>query len=258
MVDDKLEQLRISFYESILLLQDEKNIMDALPTPEFQSFFPLMEGLISKLVAECKEFQSLGDDPDILEEVELLKKKIDICKNRVELVKKQVKEDSLESQAATAKRHLIFAKTSFGSTFLQKDLKDIPNEYYDKVLEALNTLEFGDFSSNTEKVRQLTNNKKLFGLYEIKEFKVRLVYRVLDGDMVYVMQTRMKKDNNSSLDQKDLIYRNRNTNDEFQVLKEKIQDSHEKDLLIMEHESIRNEIFSELKSGKRDGKGDKK
>lgn len=76
--------------------------------------------------------------------------------------------------------------------------------------------------------------------------------------MVYVMQTRMKKDDNSSLDQKDLIYRSRNTNDEFQALKEKIQDSHERELLIMEHEGIRDEILSELKTGKRDGKGDKK
>lgn len=76
--------------------------------------------------------------------------------------------------------------------------------------------------------------------------------------MVYVMQTRMKKDDNSSLDQKDLIYRSRNTNDEFQALKEKIQDSHERELLIMEHEGIRDEILSELKAGKRDGKGDKR
>lgn len=48
-------------------------------------------------------------------------------------------------------------------------------------------MEYGDFFSNLEKVRQLTNNKKLFGLYEIKEFNVRLIYRVLSGDMVYVM-----------------------------------------------------------------------
>ncbi len=258
MTDDNLENLRNSFYESILLLQDEQDIMESLPAPEFQSFFPLMEGLISKLVEECMEFQSLGDEPDILEEVELLKKKIDICKNRVESVKRQVLEDSIKNQASCSKRHLIFAKTTFGSTFLQRDLKDIPNEYYDKVLAALETLEFGDFSSNTEKVRQLTNNKKLFGLYEIKEFKIRLIYRVLDGDMVYVLQTRMKKDDNSSLDQRDLINRSRNTSDEFKVLKESVQDPYKRDLLIMEHDSIRNDIVSELEAGKRDGKGDRK
>lgn len=91
MTDEILENLRNSFYESILLLQDEQDIIESLPAPDFQSFFPLMEGLISKLVAECKEFQSLGDDPYVLEEVELLKKKIDICKNRVESAKNRLK-----------------------------------------------------------------------------------------------------------------------------------------------------------------------
>ena len=258
MTDDTLEQYRNSFYESILLLQDEQDILESLPSPEYQSFFSLMEGLISKLVEECREFQSLGDDSDILDEVESLKKKINICRSRLEIVKKQIAIDNIESQATCSKRHLIFAQTTFGSTFLQKDLKDIPKEYYDKVLATLETLESGDFNSNTEKVRQLTNNKKLFGLYEIKEFKIRLVYRVLDGDMVYVMQTRMKKDDNSSLDQKDLINRNRNTNDEFKMLQERVQNPHERDLLIMEHENIRNEIFDELEAGKRDGKGGKK
>lgn len=76
MVDEELEKLRDSYYSSIVLLQDEKDILEALPSPEFQNFFPLMEGVISKLVAECREFESLGNDADILEEVGSLKKKL--------------------------------------------------------------------------------------------------------------------------------------------------------------------------------------
>lgn len=90
MTDDTLEQYRNSFYESILLLQDEQDILESLPSPEYQSFFPLMEGLISKLVEECREFQSLGDDSDILDEVESLKKKINICRSRLEIVKNKL------------------------------------------------------------------------------------------------------------------------------------------------------------------------
>lgn len=258
MTDDVLEKLRAQYYNAIVDLQDEQHILDSLPTGEFQSFFPLMEGLISKFVEDYQELQSLADDPDVLELLEGLKMKIDICKERVESVKRQVEEDSIESQATCSMRHLIFAKTAFGSTFLQRDLKNIPHEYYDKVLSMLDTLEYGDFSSNPEKVRQLTNNKKLFGLYEIKEFNVRLIYRVLSGDMVYVMQARMKKDDNSSQDRKNLINRSRYTNDEYMELKEKVLNPHEKDLLIMEHEAIKNEILSDLKNSKRDSKGDGK
>lgn len=255
MVDEELEKLRDSYYSSIVLLQDEKDILEALPSPEFQNFFPLMEGVISKLVAECREFESLGNDADVLEEVDSLKTKIELCKKRVESVTKQLKDESIESQAAQSKRHLIFAKTTFGSTFLQRDLKDIPREYYDKVQATLETLEYGDLGSNTEKVRQLSNNKKLFGLYEIKEFKIRLIYRVLSGDMVYVMQTRMKKDNNSMIDQKELISRNKNTNDEFNELKTRVQNPDDRELLIMEHEAIKGDILKELSTSKKESKG---
>lgn len=164
MKDEELEKLRNSYFEAIVLLQNEEDILDSLPSPEYQSFFPLMEGLISKQVSECKEFQQLGDEADILEEVANLKKKIAICHQRVEQVKNQVKEDSLESQNSHPKRHLIFAKTTFGNTYLERDLRDIPLEYYDKVLSTLDTLESGDIGSNVEKARQLVNNEKLFGL----------------------------------------------------------------------------------------------
>ena len=220
MTDDVLEKLRAQYYNAIVDLQDEQHILDSLPTGELQS---------------------LADDSDVLELLEGLKMKIDICKERVESVKRQVEEDSIESQATCSMRHLIFAKTAFGSTFLQRDLKNIPHEYYDKVLSMLDTLEYGDFSSNPE-----------------KEFNVRLIYRVLSGDMVYVMQARMKKDDNSSQDRKDLINRSRYTNDEYMELKEKVLNPHEKDLLIMEHEAIKNEILSDLKNSKRDSKGDGK
>lgn len=153
---------------------------------------------------------------------------------------------------------MIFAKTTFGNTYLERDLRDIPLEYYDKVLSTLDTLESSDIGSNVEKARQLVNNKKLFGLYEIKEFKVRLIYRVLSGDMIYVMQTRMKKDNNSSMDQNELISRSKNTNDEYMELKNRVQNPKDRELLIMEHEQIRQEIMQKLTNGKREGKGDLK
>ncbi len=258
MKDDELEKLRNSYFEAISLLQNEEDILNSLPNPEYQSFFPLMEGLIVKLISECKEFQQLGDEADVLEEVANLKKKIAICQQRVEQVKNQVKEDSLESQSSHPKRHLIFAKTTFGSTYLERDLRDIPKEYYDKVLSTLDTLESGNITGNVEKARQLVNNKKLFGLYEVKEFKVRLIYRVLNGDMVYVTQVRMKKDNNSSIDKNELISRSRSTNNEYMELKDRVQNPIDRELLIMEHDKIRQEIIQKLTNGKKEDKGDQK
>ena len=82
MIDETLEKMRDSYYESIILLQEEKDIKEALPKPEYQNFFALMDGLISKLINEYEEFKSLEDkDEEILEEIESLNRKINICKN---------------------------------------------------------------------------------------------------------------------------------------------------------------------------------
>ncbi len=257
-MDEQLKEHRDSYYDVIVLLQDKKDVLEALPTPEYQNFFPLMEGIISRLVEECMEYQTLGNDKEALEIIRELQEKIELCKSEVENVKKQLADDNLVNQATYSKRRLVFAKTTYGETFLERDLKDIPPEYYGKVLSALDFLEFGEMKSNKEKVRQLTNNKKMFGLYEIKEFKIRLIYRVLSNNIVYVMQARMKKDDNALIDQKEVINRSRTTSDEYRQLKKIVQDPTECDMLLQENEIICCKIRQKLEENKRSNKGEKK
>lgn len=258
MIDETLTKLRDSYYESIILLQDEKDIIEALPKPEYQNFFPLIEGLISKLMTEYEEFKSLDDkDEEIIEEIESLNRKINICKDLLIKVNTELASESLEEQSTYSKRHLIFAKTSFGTTFIEKDLKNIPFEYYDKILSALDTLENGDIGSNPEKAKLLVADKRLSGLFEIKEFKIRLIYRILKGNIVYVMQVRMKKDNNSLIDKQELISRNKNTKNEFIELKRNIENENYKLALINEHYDIYQDLKKVLEENNRNKKGGK-
>ena len=259
MINETLDKMRDSYYEAILLLQDENDILSALPTPEYQNFFPLMEGLISKLIHEYEEYQSLNDmDEEILDEIESLKKKIDICKSLLVRVSNEISSETLDKQATYPKRHLIFAKVSSGATYLEKDLKNIPFEYYDKVLATLDTLENGDIGSNSEKARQFVFDKRLSGIYEIKEFKIRLIYKVLKGNIVYVMRVRMKKDDNSLIDKQDLVNRIKSTIDEFTELKNNIENEDYRLSLIEEHFNIYQELKRILEENKRERKGEKR
>lgn len=52
---ETIEILRNQYYEAIQLLQDEKDIKNALPQSEFTSFFQIMYGLIEKLSLVEKE-----------------------------------------------------------------------------------------------------------------------------------------------------------------------------------------------------------
>ena len=62
---------------------------------------------------------------------------------------------------------------------IQRDLKNIPEEYYDRFIDSLNQLEFGELNTNIEKSKQLI---ALGDVYEIKRFGFRLVYRFLSSD----------------------------------------------------------------------------
>ena len=68
----------------------------------------------------------------------------------------------------------------------------------------------------------------------------------------------MKKDNNSSIDKNELISRSRSTNNEYMELKDRVQNPIDRELLIMEHDKIRQEIIQKLTNGKKEDKGDQK
>ena len=57
---DKIEELRKQYYESIRLLQNEQDIFNALPQPEYENFFPLIRGIIKMLEDELKENVIIG------------------------------------------------------------------------------------------------------------------------------------------------------------------------------------------------------
>lgn len=257
-IEKNLEKNRENFYRAISLLQDENDIYSALPSPEYQTFFPLMEGIISTLEEEYRDYQSLGDDSEVSEVLESIERKISICKSKVEEIKKQSFDDSVDNLARYPKRHLIYAKTAFNGTCLERDLKDIPSEYYGSILSTLDTLEHGEeIGGNIEKVKRLTQNKELFGLYEIKEFKIRLIYRIISENLVYVMQVRMKKDDNSVRDRRELAIRKKNTENEYMVLKKETLDPIKRETLIMEHDDINRGIRELLDSSKRRGNSGK-
>ncbi len=251
----ELDELRESYYKTIIMLQDLEDIDSILPQPQYQSFFPLMNGIITKLNEEKKELESLNStDPEVVAEIELITKKITHCTSRVQQVNDELHSESLEEQAKHPRRHLIFATTTYNNTYLQKDLGDIPAEYYDKILSIIDDLENGEITNNTQKFRQLSNNKKLENLFEAKAFKIRLVYRVLESNVLFIMSVRMKKDDNSLIDTRDLAARKNATAQEYDLLKKKFKDPTLKELIIEENEQKKQEIKNFLEQRKRSDK----
>ena len=106
---DRIENLRKQYYESIKLLQDEQDILNALPQPEYENFFQLISGIIKMLESELKENQQELEnelDPEMKEyiqdEIKLIQFKINVCSN---LLQKGLEDEKIEEEAlATLKK----------------------------------------------------------------------------------------------------------------------------------------------------------
>lgn len=256
-MDNQIDVLRDHYFQAIEFLQFESDIIDALPNPNFFSFFDIMTGLTEKLEQSAEEMEKmLNKESDselkeyIKEELESYRFKLKICK---ELSENAEELCTIEREAEeTGKKSFIFATTSSGNVYLEKDLKDIPEEYYPKVISCLKKIEENYKEENPEHAKSMnSNNKSLSGIHKMKEFKIRVIYRYLTPDIAYIMGVKMKKDSNSNQDIEFNSIRNSHTFNEFQQLKIEAKDEVKKMQLIEENERIKNRIISELEINKR-------
>lgn len=251
----KIEELRGQYYETIRLLQDEEDIRSALPRPEYESFFPLINGIIEMLNNELEKTLTMDiNDSEmkeaIAEEIRIIKLKLDLCNNLLHIAKedKKIEEDA----SKTPQKNIIFATTNSGNIRIENDLKNISEEYLGAIVELLTKLQNGTIDNNEQKARSFTSiNKKLAGIQELKDFKVRLFYKNLSSDTVYVLMARMKKSDNDRLDREEIKDRASQSNKQYESLKKLIRDPDKKEELVNEHNKILLNILSSIDHKKR-------
>lgn len=255
-VEEKISQLHDQYYEAIKQLQDKDDIINSLPNTDYNSFFDIIDVLIEKLEIDKKEtIQLIASETNYelreyyQQELDLLEFKLECCSNRLEEAKSLQMTENFATM--TNKKNIIFATTTSGNIYLEKDLKNIPEEYLDSILDAINQLKDGIVENNEEKGKKLRSNQKLSGLHEIKLFKVRIIYRNLSPDLVFLIGTKMKKSDNDKKDREEIIDRKDKTNSEFKELIEKIKDPKNKQMLIDQNRIILNNICNKINTNKR-------
>lgn len=248
-----IEELRNQYLQVIYMLQTKEDLEEALPSPNYYSFMPLIDSIIKKLEEDYLAIEEVCDLDNASDkfEMDLLKMKIEMCITRKNEALNMLKQEE-DFQTNLKKKKLIFAKTDSGNLYFDKDLKDISEEYYERVISTLEKIELSIPENNSEKAKQATSvNGKFTNLHYVKEYQIRTFYRVLSDDIAYVMMTRVKKDDNSKLDREEPIKRKKQTEKEFEKYKEMIKDEKMLNEIIEENEKIKNQILEQLSINKR-------
>ena len=257
-MNPSLEELRESYFIAISKLTNEEDIRNSLPLSSSDSFEELINMIISKLDDEISEWEHedllavTNDDKEtVKKELDILNLKKRICLEKIdEFNQNNALEEAYEK---TPKKHLIFATSNLGNILFLRDLKDISEEYYNKILELLSKLEYNIYDNNETKDRKLANNRNVTNIYEKKDFKVRICYRMLTPDTCYVMLVKMKKSNNDLKDRLEIENRKLNTESDYQRVKKLLQDPKSREELINSNEEIKKEIEKYIKENGRGG-----
>ena len=139
----------------------------------------------------------LGDNLDN-SDLHIMNKKLTLLKNTIEYYNnKSIEDNSLEIAPGDVK--LLLARSSLGNVMVEKQIEDIEklkDERYASLVSLVEKLANGDTNFNSEKQKGLTNNESIRGIYELKDYQVRLIYMRESGYTV-VIGAGIKKDDNS-------------------------------------------------------------
>lgn len=242
---NRLDLLRESYYNAIVDIRPIEEVRKILPKPEFQNFPKLMEGIICKIETDLGAANDLKDsdqDSYISNLIVYYNQVIEICRENINKYNEIY--DGIEVIDENKKINIIFGINANGNIPALKDMNKIDKNHYRVLLGVLEDLENGIGAFDVTKQKHLgTYNEKLKGVFEQKGYQVRVFFRKLPGNTIYIEMIRIKKDTKETLDYIEPIERTKKLKNDSKTLTQKIKNKEDVTDRFIEHERL----FKELK-----------
>lgn len=189
--DDKIYEIseyKTIYYEVMRNIQEQiKSIVDMAGNPDF--YFD--QDLKKDVLTEYNEWIGL-----YIETRNFFDNQISNIKDPIEI----------DENTTEIKTKMYFAKTSNGSSFMERDLKSIPEESYETIMSLMKAKRYGVTTTLTDK--QLLNSATFKQTRELKNDQVRIIYKNLGNDSIVILGVGLKKDDNDLVLYRTLSSRN--------------------------------------------------
>lgn len=245
--EEELSNTLNIYCTALINLHDDNILETQLPYPS-QKNLPLLKKIIETLESEI----TIWDEtiPEENREIERLRKIIEKCKEKINIINSPTNQhtDTNPNDNSTNKSiNLIFATTTTDRIRFIEDLKSISPKYYPHLKSLLNTIKnYQTISGNNEKYKLLNStNKALQSIREVKGFKIRIYFKPINPNCMYIYMAYQKEHDWSQSDYQKLEKRIRNQNPQYTSLQEGLN-SEERDKIIKKHQQIEQKIYQIL------------
>ena len=251
-----IEELSNQHYETINCLDDEEEIRKSISSLNYDNDSEILievaekfQNDLNKIHEEISKEQE-EDIKELLEEEEKeTKLRLDICLETIKL-KKDKNAGNIEKD--TNNITIIFATNELTEkAYIENDIKIIPKEYYENLETCLNQIIENKHEGNDTIIKKLANNDNVKDIYESKDFKTRIYYRILPNNTVYIIGANFKKDNNPLRILTFVETRKKLTNRQYTKLKEQAKNNEINDNLIFDNLIKLDEIKKQIEEEKR-------
>lgn len=192
--DEDFEQTVSYFFKKIDLLDDVSPdiLTKNLPNQDDYDYEKILLRLRAELLRKSVELlrfikeEDLSSEDRLAFETELSKNndKMTILRNLM-----LTKEEQDEHKEETARNKLIFVPSPSGTPIVLNELKRIDPVYYEDFLGLFDSIRTGRFKNFT----RLTANNGGYGVFEVKDFKIRVLFARLGPTEYAVISSFTKK-----------------------------------------------------------------
>jgi len=237
-----------SFKEALLELEADKDeILEVLPSDMIDGYEEFMEKLLVSIEEEIETLFPMLEETSDKEDLEYLNNQCRLLSLKKSVIEEKLSEVKTEDiNVPVGKKNLLFLMSEGDRPLVERDAKDISDEYlpsFGELIKELReyNLEFNRFDDTVSK--KMTNHEKLKEVFEMKKFKVRLYYIILDEDTFLVLMGAYKNQNNPKWLTESLVTRLISSKPIVARLKKELQNPEKKEAMVEEHRQIADDLI---------------
>lgn len=242
---DKDFQEEVNYYlEDIMKIEDtstlKEDLKSSLPSKNNYKYKNILLGIKAELLKEIKQIKDILEEEQDKESLIEFKEDIDLLNKKIKLIREIETTKELEEETdEKITNNLIFTATSSGNVRVLDEIEHIDSVYYEGFIGLINSIKDSTFKN----VKRFTTiNSANYGVSEVKDFKIRVVFDRIGPHDYVIISAFIKKSNN------DKGYKNQLNHNvkSYKLQKEQLKNNLENAEFMTMQENIEKELFNKL------------